>query len=72
MLQPAYLPVFCKACQRLHLEPVQPGQIPSCRACGKAASILPAPTYVESDVSLFERVAGAVNQAALPRRTSGE
>lgn len=69
MLSPAYLPVSCQACQQLHLEPVQPGQTPSCRDCGKAASILPGPTYVEGDVPLFERVAGAVPQGALTRRT---
>jgi hypothetical protein len=65
----AHLPVFCQACQQLHLEPVQPGQTPSCRDCGKPASILPGPTYIESDVALFERVASAVNSATLPRRT---
>lgn len=69
MLSAAYLPVFCQACQQLHLEPVQPGQTPSCRACGKPAFILPGPTYVESDVPLFERVASAVSSVTLPRRT---
>jgi hypothetical protein len=57
MLSAAYLPVFCQACQQLHLEPVQPGQTPT------------GPTYVESDVPLFERVASAVSSVTLPRRT---
>jgi hypothetical protein len=69
MVLAAYLPVFCKACQKLQLKPVEPGQMPSCNVCAKPAFVLPGETYAESDVPLFDRVVSAMNHVTLSRRT---
>jgi hypothetical protein len=71
MVAAAYLPVFCEACARIHLQAVHAGQTPTCRVCGASASVLPGETYAESDVALFERIEAAVHPVVLSRR-SGE
>lgn len=69
MVSAAYLPVFCRACQKLQLKPVAPGQTPSCSNCDEPASVLPGETYIESDVPLFDRVVTAIEHVTLSRRT---
>jgi hypothetical protein len=69
MVSAAHLPVLCKACQKLRLKPVEPGQTPICSDCDTPVFILPGETYVESDGPLFDRVVTAMNHATLSRRT---
>lgn len=63
-----FLPVRCEFCSATYLGPVGPDQVPTCRSCGGAASVLPGEAYREDDVPLFERIEVATRSVAISRR----
>jgi hypothetical protein len=66
----AHLPILCGRCSRVYLQPVEAGQVPSCRTCGAASAVLPGATYEESDVELFDRIEASVRSLQVSRNVA--
>lgn len=64
-----YVPAFCSDCVRIHLCSVAPGDVPSCRNCGAATTILPGAAYAAEDVELFEQLDLAVRSDLISEQT---
>jgi hypothetical protein len=65
-----YLPVACRECQQIRLQPLRAGQESTCQLCGSTGVVLPSPSYSEGDCPLFERIEEGVRSRRLSRQAA--